>query len=193
MTSLSTRFDLRGFHHVALVCRDMQDTVDFYEGVLGFPLVKTLDFGGQGQHFFFQVTEDDGVAFFWFRNVNPAMPGVASADWNAGETTPSRAKGLLSKAAAGAMHHLSFGVPADRLDEYRDRLREAGIEVTEAISQDDGDGECLRSIFFRDPDGIVIEFSAWTELSAQASTDSFRPATPAEALARRKDGVPVTI
>ena len=193
MTSQSTRFELRGFHHVAMVSSDMQNTVDFYEGVLGFPLVKTLDLGGQGQHFFFQVTEDDGVAFFWFKNVNAAMPGVASADWNAAETTPSRAKGLVSKAAAGAMHHLSFGVPGDKLDEYRDRLREAGIDVTEVIELEDEDGECIRSIFFRDPDGIVLEFSTWTELAAPGGTDSFRPAAASEALARRKEGIPVTI
>ncbi len=120
MPSQSTNYELRGFNHVAMVCRDMQDTVDFYEGILGFPLIKTLDLGGHGQHFFFQVTENDGVAFFWFDNANAAQPGVASADWSAGEMNPSRAQGLASKAAPGAMHHLSFGVPADKLDEYRE-------------------------------------------------------------------------
>jgi catechol 2,3-dioxygenase-like lactoylglutathione lyase family enzyme len=192
MTTRSTQFELRGFHHVALVCKDMQDTVDFYEGVLGFPLVKTLELGEHGQHFFFKVTEDDGIAFFWFSNVNPAQPGVAAADWNAGEMTPGQAKGLVSKAAVGAMHHLSFGVPADKLDEYRDKLRAAGIEVTEVVSHEDENGECIRSIFFRDPDGIILEFSAWAEPLA-AGTSDFAPALASEAMARRKEGVPITI
>jgi catechol 2,3-dioxygenase-like lactoylglutathione lyase family enzyme len=192
MTTRSTQFDLRGFHHVALVCKDMQDTVDFYEGILGFPLVKTLELGAHGQHFFFEITEGDGIAFFWFANVNPAAPGVASADWNAGEMTPQKAKGLVSKAAVGAMHHLSFGVPADKLDEYRDRLREHGIEVTEVMSHDGETGECIRSIYFQDPDGIVLEFSAWTE-PMPTTEPSFTPATASEATARRKRGVPVTV
>ena len=36
-------FKVSGINHLALVCRDMQQTVDFYEGVLGFPLVKTIE------------------------------------------------------------------------------------------------------------------------------------------------------
>jgi catechol 2,3-dioxygenase-like lactoylglutathione lyase family enzyme len=191
-TTRSDQFDLRGFHHVALVCKDMQDTVDFYEGVLGFPLVKTLQLGDDGQHFFFQVTENDGVAFFWFRNVNPTAPGVASADWYAGETTPSRAKGLVSKAAPGAMHHLSFGVPEDKLEEYRDRLIEAGVEVTDVVTHKDENGEMIRSIYFRDPDGTILEFSAWAEPLA-AGTSTFTPAAAADALARRREGVPYTV
>jgi catechol 2,3-dioxygenase-like lactoylglutathione lyase family enzyme len=52
--------DLGGINHVALVCADMRKTVDFYSGVLGMPLVKSLDLpGGMGQHFFF-----DGVPGF---------------------------------------------------------------------------------------------------------------------------------
>jgi catechol 2,3-dioxygenase-like lactoylglutathione lyase family enzyme len=192
MATRSSNFELRGFNHVALVCKDMQATVDFYEGVLGFPLIKTLELGAHGQHFFFQVTEHDGIAFFWFSNVNPAQPGVAGADWLAGETSPSRAGGLASKAARGAMHHLSFGVPADKLDEYRARLEAAGVEVTEVVRHQDENGESIRSIYFRDPDGIVLEFSAWTE--PLTPTDrTFVPARAEEAMARRRSGVPVTV
>jgi catechol 2,3-dioxygenase-like lactoylglutathione lyase family enzyme len=191
-TTRSDQFDLRGFHHVALVSRDMQDTVDFYEGILGFPLVKTLQLGPDGQHFFFQVTEDEGVAFFWFRNVSPAQPGVASADWYAGETTPKSARGLVSKAAPGAMHHLSFGVPEDKLEEYRHRLIEAGVEVTDIVTHHDENGEVIRSIYFRDPDGIMLEFSAWAQPLA-AGTSDFVPAAAGDAAVRRRDGIPYTL
>ena len=193
MATQAKNFELRGFNHVALVCEDMQATVDFYEGVLGFPLVKTLDLGGHGQHFFFQVTEHDGVAFFWFDNVNAAQRGVASADWSAGETNPSRAQGLASKAAPGAMHHLSFGVPAEKLDEYREVLESHGIEVTEVIKHYDENGEAIRSIYFRDPDGTILEFSAWSETMATRDVSTFRPAAASEADARRKDGIPITL
>ena len=62
-------FQLGGINHVALVCSDMQKTVDFYSGVLGMPLIKSLDLpGGIGQHFFFDAGNGDCVAFFWFAN-----------------------------------------------------------------------------------------------------------------------------
>ena len=50
----NTEFELRGVNHLALVCSDMKQTVDFYSGVLGMPLIKTIELPmGWGQHFFF--------------------------------------------------------------------------------------------------------------------------------------------
>jgi len=165
MASKSANFELRGYNHIALVCSDMQNTVDFYEGILGFPLVKTLEFpGGGGQHFFFQVTEDDGIAFFYFPDAPAAAPGVASAAWKAAGATA--APTIAGKAAPGAMHHLSFEVPLERLPEYRDKLRTAGIEVSEITRHApavDGDTDDLfNALYFKDPDGMVLEFSSYT-------------------------------
>ena len=42
----NSEFQLGGINHVALVCSDMQKTVDFYSGVLGMPLIKSLDLPG---------------------------------------------------------------------------------------------------------------------------------------------------
>ena len=54
MTGNTGGFELRGINHLALVCRDMERTVDFYTNVLGMPLVKTIELpAGMGQHFFF--------------------------------------------------------------------------------------------------------------------------------------------
>jgi catechol 2,3-dioxygenase-like lactoylglutathione lyase family enzyme len=186
----STQFDLRGYNHIALVCSDMQNTVDFYEGVLGFPLVKTLELGGHGQHFFFQVTENDGVAFFWFNDVEPPAPGIAGADWFAGEMTPSSAKGLSGKSAVGSMHHLSFDVPHDQLEEYHRRLAEAGVEVSDIIVHTGEAGEEISAFYFRDPDGIVLEFSAW---GPKPESVTFEPTTAADALSRRTGKVAITI
>jgi catechol 2,3-dioxygenase-like lactoylglutathione lyase family enzyme len=53
MTGSTGGFELRGINHLALVCRDMERTVDFYTNVLGMPLVKTIELpAGMGQHFF---------------------------------------------------------------------------------------------------------------------------------------------
>ena len=39
-------FEFNGINHLALVCEDMDRTVDFYTNVLGMPLTKTIDLPG---------------------------------------------------------------------------------------------------------------------------------------------------
>jgi len=169
-TTRSTKFNLLGYNHVALVCADMQKTVDFYEGILGFPLIKTLGYAGGGQHFFFQVTENDGVAFFYSADAPPAMPGVAGADWEQVKAAAERgmASGVVGgTSAVRSMHHLTFDVPVEKIDEYRNKLLAAGLDVTGVVShrddsQGNGEEDLVRSIYFPDPDGIVLEFAGWT-------------------------------
>ena len=53
-------FEFSGINHLALVCADMDVTVDFYTNVLGMPLTKTLDLpNGRGKHFFFDIGNGD--------------------------------------------------------------------------------------------------------------------------------------
>ena len=71
-------FDICGINHLALVCQDMDRTVGFYSGVLGMPLTKTITLpNGMGQHFFFDIGNGDHLAFFWFPNAKPGVPGVS--------------------------------------------------------------------------------------------------------------------
>jgi catechol 2,3-dioxygenase-like lactoylglutathione lyase family enzyme len=171
-------FELGGVHHLALVCRDMQATVDFYSGLLGMPLVKTIELpAGMGQHFFFDCGGGDHLAFFWFPDAPEPVPGVSAprARPDQGELT----------SAIGSMNHIAFQVPAERIDEYRDRLRARGIDCTEVANHDDSEwgiskdphpGVFVRSIYFQDPDGILLEFASWTrEFGPQDG--SHRPAT----------------
>lgn len=158
------KFELRGVNHIALVCSDMAQTVRFYRDVLGMPLVKTIELpGGMGQHFFFDMGNDDCLAFFWFANAGPAQPGVSNAP-----TLPDR--GDIASAHA-SMNHLAFDVPLDKFDEYRRRLIDEGIEVSMVLDHDDSEhqvarefhpGVFVRSFYFRDPDGVLLEFAAWT-------------------------------
>lgn len=88
-TPTNQEFDIRGVNHLALVCKDMARTVEFYRDVLGMPLVKTLDPpGGRGQHFFFDIGNGDSLAFFWFPGRRrpcpasrrpPTFPAVATS------------------------------------------------------------------------------------------------------------------
>lgn len=158
------RFEFEGINHLALVCSDMARTVDFYSGVLGMPLVKTIELpAGMGQHFFFDCGGGDSLAFFWFPDAPGPRPGVAAP-----ASRPDR--GSLTS-AVGSMNHVAFAVPADRIDVYRDRLVDAGIDCTEVANHDDSEwgisdevhpGVFVRSIYFQDPDGILVEFAAWT-------------------------------
>ena len=165
MTAKNHEFELRGVNHLALVCRDMERTVDFYCNVLGMPLVKTIDLPfGSGQHFFFDMGNGDSLAFFWFPDAPPVAPGVASP-----RALPGAKESIAT--AVASMNHVAFDVAPERFDEYVQRLRDKGIEVSEVMNHDDSeygvaremhDGVFVRSVYFFDPDGILLEFAAWT-------------------------------
>ncbi len=157
------RFEFRGVNHVALVCRDMAETVDFYTRVLEMPLVKTLDLpNNRGQHFFFDCGGGDTVAFFWFPNAPQAAPGIASMH------PDFVSKG--TQTAHASMNHLAFSIPLDKFDAYVEKLKSKGLSVR-VINHQDGDGHAsaemnehtwIRSMYFRDPNGIHLEFAALT-------------------------------
>jgi catechol 2,3-dioxygenase-like lactoylglutathione lyase family enzyme len=157
-------FELRGINHLALVSSDMARTVEFYEGVLGMPLVKTVELPvGMGQHFFFDCGGGDLLAFFWFPGAPEGVPGVSAP-----AARPD--KGDLTS-AIGSMNHVAFAVPAEQIEAYRQRLLDAGVECSEVANHDDSEwgiskemhpGVFVRSIYFQDPDGILLEFAATT-------------------------------
>ncbi len=156
-------FELQGINHLALTCRDMAKTVDFYTNVLGMPLTKTLDLPfGSGQHFFFDIGNGDALAFFWFPDAPERAVGVA---------TPSALPGQGPITTAhGAMNHVAFNVPREKIEEYREKLASRGIDVTEIMNHDNSPTQVsetltgdvyVRSIYFFDPDGILLEFACW--------------------------------
>jgi catechol 2,3-dioxygenase-like lactoylglutathione lyase family enzyme len=69
------------------------------------------------------------------------------------------------------MNHVAFSVPPEIIEHYWDRLRVAGVDCTEVANHDDSEfglseevhaGTFIRSIYFQDPDGILLEFACWT-------------------------------
>jgi catechol 2,3-dioxygenase-like lactoylglutathione lyase family enzyme len=157
-------FDIGGINHLALVCKDMARTVDFYTNVLGMPLIKTIDLPkGMGQHFFFDIGNGDSLAFFWFPNAPEAVPGVASA-----ANLPG-GKSIVS--AHGSMNHVAFNVPEEKIEDYYEKLIARGVKATKIFNHDESEYQAsaeitpttfVRSIYFFDPDGICLEFAAWT-------------------------------
>jgi catechol 2,3-dioxygenase-like lactoylglutathione lyase family enzyme len=204
-TKTNTEFDFMGINHLAPTCRDMKETVDFYSGVLGMPLICTTAAGPTDQVFFFDAGNGTCLAFMWSPDYPPAAPGVASparfleenylararedgATEDAAEQRPST-KGT----AVGALNHIALNVAPEKIEEYRDKLVAKGIEVSPVVShaQDPSDPTCMyktpdglddpllfmRSIYFHDPNGIQLEIACW----CRAMTDSEAVLEPAGA------------
>jgi glyoxylase I family protein len=121
----------RGIHHAALICSDVERTIEFYQGLLGFPLIELVenrDYPGSS-HFFFDLGNKTLLGFFDFPGLG-LQPGVESI---------------------GSVQHIAISVPPDIHAELRKKLDDAGIPY-------DGPQRGIpESIYLRDPDGIGIE------------------------------------
>lgn len=176
--------ELQGVSHLALVCSDMARTVDFYTNVLGLTLTKTIELPmDMGQHFFFDIGNGDALAFFWFPDGPPAAPGIAAplARPDTGD--------LVS--AVGSMNHIALQVSPDKIDEYREQLVAKGVDCSVVVNHDDSEwtvseemhpGVFVRSVYFQDPDGILLELAAWTR-KLDASDVRHAAASPRPAVA----------
>lgn len=183
-TTKPGNFEVKGINHLALVCSDKERTKQFYTEILGLPLTKVLDLPDGGQQMFFEVSQQSGISFIWRPGIEAPPPGLATAGWQGLDPDTGqqrREAGRTGATAIGSMHHLAFDIPLEQQEEYKDRLREAGVPVTEVnhhiLYGKDGkqaihpreipnDAEAIdefaNSIYFPDPDGILLEFAAWT-------------------------------
>jgi catechol 2,3-dioxygenase-like lactoylglutathione lyase family enzyme len=127
---------LRGLHHVTLICRDLARTTAFYRDLLGLALVE------EGAN-----DDDPGTRHFWFGDA-AATPGtlVSFLEY------PSMAPATVGP---GSAHHLAFVVDsAEEQEAWRDYLRGQGVECTDVF-----DRASFRSIYLRDPDGHILEIA----------------------------------
>ena len=130
---------IKGLHHNAYRCRDSEETRRFYEDFLGLPLVHSLEIGttmtGRGTevlHTFYQMDDGSFLAFF----DDPQTPF---------EFKDQRDFDL----------HIALEIEHIRLQAMMDKGVANGIE-TRGIS----DHGFIDSIYFRDPNGYVIELTA---------------------------------
>jgi catechol 2,3-dioxygenase-like lactoylglutathione lyase family enzyme len=173
----NAEFELRGFNHLALVCRDMAETVAWYHDVLGMNLVKTLEFPNGGQHFFLDMGNGvDGIAFFWFPEAPEGTPGD-SLHPSFDDRMRRIGDGGGGITAIGSTNHIAFDVAPEKIDEYLVKLRAKGVAVTEIVNHSnslqgghkagydaatDGGDVFVRSLYFKDPNGTLLEFACWT-------------------------------
>ncbi len=138
----------RGWSHVGLSTLDLDETRAFYEGVLGFPAVRcdTIEVaeGGRIRHIFFDTGGGQLIAFMEPRGI-PGIPVEYDAGINRGLGVPD------------AFYHFAFDVGSqEALEAKRAELVAKGVRVTPVV-----DHEWMRSIYFKDPNGIMLEY-AWT-------------------------------
>jgi glyoxylase I family protein len=122
---------VQGVHHLALICRDVEETIQFYQEFLGFPLVELVenrDYAGSS-HFFFDIGNHNLLGFFDF-------PGHDHPAWQ--ETI-------------GGVQHLAISISAEQYTAAREKLDAAGVDY---LGPDRGVEE---SMYFRDPNGVGLE------------------------------------
>ncbi len=143
-----------GASHIALVCSDMYETVKFWEE-LGIPLVKMEELPGGGQHSFHDMGNGAMLSYMTF------------ADAPAAASQPLDVRKDGAKTAIASMNHIALDVPKERFDEIFASLRAKGVKVfminhgsDKPFDETPDDKTWIRSMYFRDPDGIAFEFAS---------------------------------
>jgi len=146
---------LRRLHHNAYRCRDSEETRHFYEDFLGLRLVEAFEIqttktgrGANVLHSFYQMGDGSFIAFF-------EAPG-SPFDF---------------KMQHDFDLHIALEVDEVTLEDMFQRGKTEGIE-TRGVA----DHGFIRSIYFRDPNGYVVELSA-----KKASADNDLAEAEAEA------------
>ena len=142
---------IRKLHHNAYRCRDSEETRAFYEDFLGLPLVQTLEIGQtktgratHALHTFYRLDDGSHLAFF-------------ETDDLPFEFKPQHDFDL----------HIALEVAPPVLEEMMAKGKRLGME-TRGVS----DHHFVRSIYFRDPNGYVIELTAKTAVHDTAMDPS---------------------
>ena len=137
------------YHHLALAAKDMAAMHAFYEGVMGFELVKVevapIMEGGWGKHFFYRMGGDDSKFIaFWELHDTPNQDKHVH-DLNQAANLPA------------GTNHISFVAhSAEELVAWKDRWTGAGLDSLEI------DHNWCHSVYTRDPNGNMVEFCLTT-------------------------------
>jgi catechol 2,3-dioxygenase-like lactoylglutathione lyase family enzyme len=147
-----------GMHHIGIATHDMEATLDFFEQVVGFPTVvceiNEPPGGGAIRHAFVDTGRGDLIGVI-------EINGVAGIS----DDFDTSINGGLS--SGPGVYHFAFRVDDRPALEQKQRDLEAkGVEVRGVVDH----GWCA-SIYFRDPNGLQLEFCCTTaELGASHVT-----------------------
>jgi catechol 2,3-dioxygenase-like lactoylglutathione lyase family enzyme len=147
MELLREEHPMPALHHIALACKDLEETHRFYQELLGFPLVHTevdrRQDGGYMKHVFYDLGDGSCLAFFDLHGMGERQ------DF---ETAISTGLGLPIW-----VNHVAIRADTARVEEVRATLEEAGVPVTMELDH----GWC-RSLYVTDPNGILVELTVDT-------------------------------
>ena len=133
-----TKIQAQGVHHITFVGSNREATIEFYQGVLGMPLVfeqPNLDVPEEN-HLYFDAGDGRLITFF----VRPTRQ-------NDPKPNPE---------GIGNLHHLAFNVSRATYTQVAQRLNDMGIWNTGPI-----DRGFMDSIYFRDPNGQLLEMACY--------------------------------
>jgi glyoxalase family protein len=142
-----TPIQTQGVHHITMVGSNRQAIIDFYEGVLGMPFVfeqPNLDVPEE-VHLYFDPGDGRLLTFF----VRPTREN---------DPTPNP-EGI------GNLHHLAFMVSRVTYNQVVARLAELDIKNTGPI-----DRGFMDSIYFRDPNGQLLELASYKFVPPEGCT-----------------------
>jgi catechol 2,3-dioxygenase-like lactoylglutathione lyase family enzyme len=132
------KIQTQGVHHITLIGADRQTSLDFWEGVMGMPLIfeqPNLDVPEQN-HLYFDP--GDGRLITIFTNENHKVDSSRNPE------------------GVGNLHHIAFIVSRATYTQVGKRLDERGISHTGEV-----DRGFMDSIYFRDPLGQLIEYACY--------------------------------
>jgi catechol 2,3-dioxygenase-like lactoylglutathione lyase family enzyme len=143
---------LRGVDHTARPTWKLKETVEFYRDILGLPLIHTISARGWGPkthpdflHFFFDSGKGSAIAFFYY--LGSEMPAAMK------ERGPDQAPIPDDHVFDGT--HTGWLVDSvEELRAWKQRLESKGVKVSVETTH-----EVLESIYFRDPNGYLIEIT----------------------------------
>ena len=130
------KIQAQGVHHITLIGADRQTSIDFWEGVLGMPLIfeqPNLDVPEEN-HLYFDPGDGRLITIFTNENRRP-------------DPTPNP-EGI------GNLHHIAFNVSRATYSQVKKRLGERGIANSGEV-----DRGFMDSIYFRDPLGQLYELA----------------------------------
>jgi glyoxalase family protein len=141
------RLQVQGVHHLTFVGSNREAVIDFYQGLLGLRLVldqPNLDVPGE-DHLYFDAGDGRLITYF----VRPTRTS---------DPTPNP-EGI------GNLHHMALAVSRAVFTQVVERLRERGIDNTGAI-----DRGFMDSIYFRDPNGQLLELACYKFMPPEGYT-----------------------
>lgn len=142
--------ELTGIHHITLVAADAARTLAFYTRILGLRLVKrTVDF-------------DRPDTWHLYLGDATGTPGTLITVL----ARPDAGRGLTG---IGGVHHLALVAETTNAQlKWKRRLTDQGLAV-----QGPYDRTYFRSIYFRDPDGTILEIATrWPGMAEDEPDDA---------------------